>query len=129
MQDHEVNAALAALQGLASLDNLYVPNDLEPIPQCIRVLGASAGIIGAVLNSWCCATNAVCVRPTKISRAISGPYFKPEKGGDPVFLACNPIADDKAEKARKIVFEHDPTAQTFVHRRVTNSMSYATCLR
>ena len=113
VQGDEVTAVLAAIQAMGKLDHTYFPKDLDPLPQCFPVMGATERTIDALLESWCCPVNGGCAKPVR-KRTINGPYFKPAQGVDPECIACKPIADDKIEEAKGILFKHNPDAQCFV---------------
>ena len=125
VQGDEVAAALAAIKAMEKLDHQYFPSDLEPLPQCFPILGATDKAIDTLLDSWCCPVNGGCVRPAKPKRTISGPYFRPKQGVDPECIECKPIADDLVEEARAILFQHDPEAKQFV-QGIENDMGAST---
>ena len=92
----------------------YFLAELDPLAGTYGVHQASVQCVETVLEAW----SAIQSGPTRPARPnakrISGPYFRPKEGEEPHYLDCCPIADDKADEAKELLFAFDPTAKPFV---------------
>ena len=124
VQDHEKEAFLKAVSEIGGKEKPYFMAELDPLAGTYGVHQATTQCVQTVLVAWR-ARQSGPMRPVRPKATrISGPYFRPKEGEEPNYMECGPIADEKADEAKELLFAFDPTAKPFV-QMVEGSSKYS----